>query len=59
MKKSFLFLPFAFLLFTCLNYGQTLAPGGPGKDAQWATAGKQAVGTSATSTSKVWFTLAI
>src|SRR5436305_9957059 len=37
---------------------QTLAPGGPGKDAQWMTAAKQAIGTSATSTSKVWFTLA-
>lgn len=37
---------------------QISAPGGPGKDAQWATAGKQAVGTSATLESKVWFTLA-
>ena len=37
---------------------QTLAPGGPGKDAQWATAGKQGIGTSATLESKVWFTLA-
>ena len=37
---------------------QTTAPGGPGKDAQWATAAKQGVGTSATTTSKVWFTLA-
>ncbi len=37
---------------------QTIAPGGPGKDAQWATAGKQGIGTSATLESKVWFTLA-
>ncbi len=37
---------------------QSIAPGGPGKDAQWATAGKQAVGSSATLESKVWFTLA-
>ena len=37
---------------------QSTAPGGPGKDAQWATAGKQAIGTSATRESKVWFTLA-
>jgi glucoamylase len=37
---------------------QTGAPGSPGKDAQWATAGKQAVGTSANVGSKVWFTLA-
>jgi len=37
---------------------QMLAPGGPGRDAQWATAGKQGVGTSADTRSKVWFTLA-
>lgn len=36
---------------------QTLAPGGPGKDAQWASAGKQGVGTSTSLESKVWFTL--
>jgi len=53
-----LFLPFYFLLFTCLSFAQTLAPNAPGKDAQWATAGKQGVGTSATLESKVWFTLA-
>jgi glucoamylase len=34
-----------------------LAPGAPGKDAQWPSAGKQAVGTSNTLESKVWFTL--
>jgi len=34
-----------------------LAPGAPGKDAQWMSAGKQAVGTSNTLASKVWFTL--
>lgn len=51
-------LPFYFLLFTFLSAAQTLAPGGPGKNAQWATAGKQAIGTSATRESKVWFTLA-
>ena len=48
---------FALIIFLPAH-GQTLAPGGPGKDAQWATAGKQAVGTSATLESKVWFTLA-
>ncbi|MBX3244843.1 MAG: glucoamylase [Acidobacteria bacterium] len=36
---------------------QDLAPGGPGKDAHWATAAKQGVGTSASTKSKVWFTL--
>lgn len=37
---------------------QTIAPGGPGRDAQWATAGKQGVGTSAGLMSPLWFTLA-
>ena len=41
-----------------IGSGQNVAPGGPGKDAQWATAAKQAIGTSATLDSKVWFTLA-
>ena len=49
-----------FLLIFCITKAeaQTLAPGAPGKDAQWATAGKQGVGTSANLESKVWFTLA-
>ncbi|HEX8292853.1 MAG TPA: glycoside hydrolase family 15 protein, partial [Pyrinomonadaceae bacterium] len=34
-----------------------LAPGRPGRDAQWPSAGKEAVGTSNTWESKVWFTL--
>jgi glucoamylase len=34
-----------------------LAPGAPGNDARWISAGKQAVGTSNTLESKVWFTL--
>ena len=58
MKNKLLLLPFAFLLLPCLSFAQTLAPGAPGKDAQWATAGKQAIGTSASLESKVWFTLA-
>ena len=58
MKKRLLFLAFTFLIFNCLSFAQTLAPGAPGKDAQWATAGKQAIGTSASLDSKVWFTLA-
>ena len=44
-------------LFTCSIFAQTLAPGAPGNDAQWASAGKQGVGTSANLESKVWFTL--
>ncbi|MBP6002531.1 MAG: hypothetical protein KA746_03750 [Pyrinomonadaceae bacterium] len=51
-------LPFYFLLLATLSFGQNTASGAPGKDAQWATAGKQGVGTSATLESKVWFTLA-
>jgi glucoamylase len=34
-----------------------LAPGAPGKDAQWESAGKVGIGTSASLESKVWFTL--
>jgi glucan 1,4-alpha-glucosidase len=52
-----LLLLFAFLLLPRLSFAQTLAPGAPGKDAQWASAGKQAIGTSAGLESKVWFTL--
>lgn len=43
--------------FATFNSAQTLAPNPPGNDAQWASAGKQGVGTSATLESKVWFTL--
>ncbi len=50
------------LLLTCsiLLTAQTeadLAPGAPGDHARWTSAGKQAVGTSNTLESKVWFTL--
>lgn len=34
-----------------------LAPGAPGTDAQWESAGKKGLGTSASLESKVWFTL--
>lgn len=34
-----------------------LAPGTPGHDAHWESAGKEGVGTSASLESKVWFTL--
>ncbi len=46
------------ILFCPSLKAQTIAPGGPGKDAHWSTAGKQAIGTSASLNSKVWFTLA-
>src|SRR5947209_2960834 len=35
---------------------KSLAPGAPGHDAQWTNAGKDGVGTSNTTESKVWFT---
>ena len=50
---------YLWLIFSCSGlFAQTTAPGGPGKDAHWETGGKQAIGTSATLESKVWFTLA-
>lgn len=60
-----IFSPFVLTLRLCAFAGilsfslnaQTLAPNAPGKDAQWSSAGKQAVGTSANLESKIWFTL--
>ena len=60
--------PTAFRLYPCFcvvllgimsaKAQETLpAPGAPGRDAHWASAAKQAVGTSNTTASKVWFTL--
>jgi glucan 1,4-alpha-glucosidase len=37
--------------------GNNLAPGAPGQEAHWPSAGKNGVGTSNTLESKVWFTL--
>ncbi|MEO8041758.1 MAG: glycoside hydrolase family 15 protein, partial [Acidobacteriota bacterium] len=45
-------------LLNFIVHSQSLAPGGPGHDAQWSTAAKQGIGTSANLESKVWFTLA-
>src|ERR1041384_1163087 len=46
-------------LVGCAARAQTnnLAPGAPGRDAQWASAGKDGMGTANTLESKVWFTL--
>ncbi len=55
MKKAVLISLLIFLVSSVS--GQSLAPGAPGKDAQWASAGKQGIGTSASLKSKVWFTL--
>ncbi|MBC7797891.1 MAG: hypothetical protein H7Z37_13540 [Pyrinomonadaceae bacterium] len=59
MKNSSIIFNAIFLLFLLtVNFqAQTLAPGAPGKDAQWSSAGKQAIGTSANTDSKIWFTL--
>ncbi|MFL6282615.1 MAG: glucan 1,4-alpha-glucosidase, partial [Pyrinomonadaceae bacterium] len=55
-----LLLSTAVLAATAVTRSQVpnnLAPGAPGRDAQWTSAGKEAVGTSNTLESKVWFTL--
>src|SRR5215213_7952157 len=48
---------FAATVGTRSQISNNLAPGAPGKDAEWTSAGKEAVGTSNTTESKVWFTL--
>jgi glucoamylase len=58
MVRKILFANICVWLISGIAFSQSIAPGGPGKDAQWATAGKQAIGTSASLESKVWFTLA-
>jgi glucan 1,4-alpha-glucosidase len=55
--KNICFGFFAALILPAAIFAQTLAPGSPGNDAQWASAGKQGIGTSASTQSKVWFTL--
>ncbi|HEX8144871.1 MAG TPA: glucan 1,4-alpha-glucosidase [Pyrinomonadaceae bacterium] len=45
------------VLVGMLSAKAQLAPGAPGEDAHWASAAKDAVGTSNTLESKVWFTL--
>jgi glucoamylase len=67
MKKNFsppalllalaLFSPFIATQAQNTSPDNNLAPGAPGHDAQWTNAGKDAVGTSNTLDSKVWFTL--
>ena len=53
----FLFILLAPLAAPRAQVQTNLAPGSPGRDAQWTSAGKEAVGTSNTTESKVWFTL--
>jgi glucoamylase len=56
MKKVFGELFFVYFLSIAL-FAQTLAPGAPGADAHWESAGKQGIGTANSLASKVWFTL--
>jgi glucoamylase len=57
-KLSVSLCAYLWTIFLCFSVNaQTVAPNAPGKDAQWASAGKQGVGTSASAESKVWFTL--
>jgi glucoamylase len=59
MFRPFLISTISLLGCTAL-FGQTtnrLAPGAPGRDAQWPSAAKNGFGTSNTLASKVWFTL--
>jgi glucoamylase len=55
--KFVLFLAFASASLAQSQVANNLAPGAPGHDAQWESAGKEGVGTSASLESKVWFTL--
>jgi glucan 1,4-alpha-glucosidase len=58
MLRAFLLFAIAFSPVTL--FAQTTnnpAPGAPGTDAQWESAGKEGLGTSTTLESKVWFTL--
>lgn len=56
MKKVFGALFLVYFLSIAL-FAQTLAPGAPGADAHWESAGKQGIGTANSLASKVWFTL--
>ncbi len=61
MPTKFIFPILLLLTLLCASHAQTanhnLAPGAPGRDAQWESAGKDGVGTPNTLESKVWFTL--
>jgi glucoamylase len=65
MKKTLPIPSIALILIALASMSSALAqepnvsfaPGAPGKDAQWESAGKEGVGTSSSLESKVWFTL--
>lgn len=57
-KRLTLITPFALLLLFPFVLLAQDAPGGPGQLPTWTSAGKEAIGTSFTTQSKVWFTLA-
>jgi glucoamylase len=56
MTKRMLFALYAFLQTPLALIAQS-APGGPGEMPTWTRAGKDGLGTSITTPSKVWFTL--
>jgi glucoamylase len=55
-RNSLLVLAGALFAATCCVYAQS-APGAPGSMPTWTSGAKEAVGTSVTTESKVWFTL--
>lgn len=60
LTLKLVFIVCALLLYAIAVRGQNArgdAPGAPGGDAHWSSAAKDAVGTSNTLASKVWFTL--
>lgn len=57
-KRTALATVFSLVLAAVNAAAQSVAPGAPGGDAYWSTAGKQAIGTANSKNSKVWFTLA-
>ncbi|MDT5121387.1 MAG: glucoamylase [Acidobacteriota bacterium] len=58
MLKVLLIAVIAFSSATSFaQMANNLAPGAPGKDARWESAGKEGIGTSTSLASKVWFTL--
>ncbi|HSQ23858.1 MAG TPA: glycoside hydrolase family 15 protein, partial [Pyrinomonadaceae bacterium] len=58
LRGVMILLSFAFVAAEARALAEDrLAPGAPGKDAEWSSAGKQAAGTANSLASKVWFTL--
>jgi Glucodextranase, domain N len=55
LRSVFILLSFFFVAADASALAEDrLAPGTPGKDAEWSSAGKQAAGTANSLASKVW-----